>query len=109
FRSFLSTSAVSTSSYALALLDALPFSPARLTCWCWVRTASSSGSSRGHSGPDRKLATLVRRAGVASFRSGPLCPLEEPEELAVRDRKSTRLNSSHVKISYASFCLKKKT
>src|SRR5690606_42030565 len=28
---------------------------------------------------------------------------------AVLDRKSTRLNSSHVKISYAVFCLKKKT
>src|SRR5436309_6163427 len=27
----------------------------------------------------------------------------------VVDRKSTRLNSSHVKISYAVFCLKKKT
>src|SRR5207302_3158711 len=27
---------------------------------------------------------------------------------AARDRKSTRLNSSHVKISYAVFCLKKK-
>src|SRR5690606_2882077 len=29
-------------------------------------------------------------------------------ELARQDRKSTRLNSSHVKISYAVFCLKKK-
>src|SRR5437868_10924377 len=28
--------------------------------------------------------------------------------LAVADRKSTRLNSSHVSISYAVFCLKKK-
>src|SRR5690606_39640689 len=28
--------------------------------------------------------------------------------LAPADRKSTRLNSSHVKISYAVFCLKKK-
>src|SRR5690606_41764046 len=28
--------------------------------------------------------------------------------VTVRDRKSTRLNSSHVKISYAVFCLKKK-
>src|SRR5690606_39498643 len=27
----------------------------------------------------------------------------------IQDRKSTRLNSSHVKISYAVFCLKKKT
>src|SRR5438874_9220199 len=28
--------------------------------------------------------------------------------LTIRDRKSTRLNSSHVEISYAVFCLKKK-
>src|SRR5689334_23616331 len=37
-----------------------------------------------------------------------------PEEIAARrkafiDRKSTRLNSSHSSISYAVFCLKKKT
>src|SRR3712207_7305870 len=32
---------------------------------------------------------------------------EEPAELD-RDRKSTRLNSSHANISYAVFCLKKK-
>src|SRR5690606_41940293 len=31
------------------------------------------------------------------------------ERLRPSDRKSTRLNSSHVKISYAVFCLKKKT
>src|SRR5690606_41184341 len=30
-------------------------------------------------------------------------------QVAESDRKSTRLNSSHVKISYAVFCLKKKT
>src|SRR5438445_8074380 len=30
------------------------------------------------------------------------------ESLGVRDRKSTRLNSSHANISYAVFCLKKK-
>src|SRR5437870_930311 len=45
-------------------------------------------------------------------------PLKNPEELAAvwrtrsqatrQDRKSTRLNSSHVAISYAVFCLKKK-
>src|SRR3989442_10077169 len=34
------------------------------------------------------------------------CPLSNCE--ACRDRKSTRLNSSHVRISYAVFCLKKK-
>src|SRR5690606_41828922 len=31
-----------------------------------------------------------------------------PQNSIVIDRKSTRLNSSHVKISYAVFCLKKK-
>src|SRR3712207_8533093 len=30
------------------------------------------------------------------------------EPVAVQDRKSTRLNSSHANISYAVFCLKKK-
>src|SRR5690606_40443344 len=33
---------------------------------------------------------------------------DQPHVAHVRDRKSTRLNSSHVKISYAVFCLKKK-
>src|SRR5256885_4990829 len=32
-----------------------------------------------------------------------------PDQLVVGDRKSTRLNSSHLVISYAVFCLKKKT
>src|SRR5690554_784762 len=35
---------------------------------------------------------------------GMLDPLRRPQQ----DRKSTRLNSSHVRISYAVFCLKKK-
>src|SRR3989442_8306861 len=30
------------------------------------------------------------------------------DDVAIGDRKSTRLNSSHVRISYAVFCLKKK-
>src|SRR6266498_5417959 len=39
----------------------------------------------------------------------PICRLRgEPAPLPHRDRKSTRLNSSHVRISYAVFCLKKK-
>src|SRR5438270_2594640 len=39
-------------------------------------------------------------------RTVPECPL--PRRQTVRDRKSTRLNSSHSQISYAVFCLKKK-
>src|SRR5207249_11238890 len=38
-----------------------------------------------------------------------LCPVDELDaELEGADRKSTRLNSSHVSISYAVSCLKKK-
>src|SRR3712207_7954218 len=35
--------------------------------------------------------------------------VEYVNQLRARDRKSTRLNSSHANISYAVFCLKKKT
>src|SRR5690625_6575490 len=45
--------------------------------------------------------SLLVRAAVLSWRT-----TGRPEHL---DRKSTRLNSSHVAISYAVFCLKKKT
>src|SRR2546421_4420547 len=34
--------------------------------------------------------------------------IRQPVELVPKDRKSTRLNSSHDQISYAVFCLKKK-
>src|SRR5215813_9421438 len=49
------------------------------------------------------------------FRSPPRSPglqraaLRHRDECRGGDRKSTRLNSSHVRISYAVFCLKKKT
>src|SRR5690242_21104538 len=44
-------------------------------------------------------------------RSLPLRPVprETVQDHVYRDRKSTRLNSSHMSISYAVFCLKKKT
>src|SRR5256885_7438884 len=35
-------------------------------------------------------------------------PVEEDQQIENLDRKSTRLNSSHLVISYAVFCLKKK-
>src|SRR5690606_41662361 len=48
-------------------------------------------------GPQASAARRLRRR----CRRQPAAPTPE-------DRKSTRLNSSHVKISYAVFCLKKK-
>src|SRR5688572_30853504 len=41
-------------------------------------------------------------------RNQPAAAREISTTLARRDRKSTRLNSSHSQISYAVFCLKKK-
>src|SRR5256885_5755058 len=51
--------------------------------------------------------------GRASAASPPTLAAEEvtavgPEDAEGPDRKSTRLNSSHLVISYAVFCLKKK-
>src|SRR5690606_40286592 len=48
---------------------------------------------------------LTKAASAATFPSWK--PTKALDHLL--DRKSTRLNSSHVKISYAVFCLKKKT
>src|SRR5690349_22830075 len=49
----------------------------------------------------------VRKSGVQLlFWSGRA--FDEADLLPEGDRKSTRLNSSHVEISYAVFCLKKK-
>src|SRR5690349_23413696 len=50
---------------------------------------------RGFAELNRRAAPVLRRAG--GRRRAPAA-----------DRKSTRLNSSHVEISYAVFCLKKK-
>src|SRR2546430_10214176 len=41
-------------------------------------------------------------------RGGALCGIPNGTQRGKRDRKSTRLNSSHSQISYAVFCLKKK-
>src|SRR5690606_39956895 len=46
--------------------------------------------------------------GIDFSRSLAFLMLPKIEPSATSDRKSTRLNSSHVKISYAVFCLKKK-
>src|SRR5262245_65037732 len=52
-------------------------------------------------------ATRSRRARQAC-RTRQLCPNVARRPASATDRKSTRLNSSHLGISYAVFCLKKK-
>src|SRR2546421_6148842 len=60
--------------------------------------------------PQRKA--LPRQRGVRRFDETRADESMDDEKITVRiterDRKSTRLNSSHDQISYAVFCLKKK-
>src|SRR5438309_4273707 len=83
-----------TQIFTLSLHDALPI---------YVRSSTAPGRSRAQS--------LLRKARQAQQRAavGGASRLGHADaEHAHRDRKSTRLNSSHSSISYAVFCLKKK-
>src|SRR5262245_63255579 len=55
--------------------------------------------------PNSKVSQKTRRATTAFGVPCPSCCVNSQR---VSDRKSTRLNSSHLGISYAVFCLKKK-
>src|SRR3989440_9278391 len=59
------------------------------------------GEGPEHQDHDERGAGDRRRGGGEPLHGGVI--------VAPRDRKSTRLNSSHDQISYAVFCLKKKT
>src|SRR5439155_21594148 len=59
--------------------------------------------------PPQEVSGDVRRAASDVEDARPGRGLEVGADIPAQDRKSTRLNSSHVAISYAVFCLKKKT
>src|SRR5256885_7244135 len=82
-----------TEIYSLSLHDALPI------CALPMRSIAPSQCSACES-PN---STTVVRDVRSPNSQGPIgsCPFAQ-------DRKSTRLNSSHLVISYAVFCLKKK-
>src|SRR3712207_7717896 len=82
-----------TEIYTLSLHDALPICPAR---------ALLARRQPGRPGP-----AAARGGRPALGRSG-LAAVARLSHAPHRDRKSTRLNSSHANISYAVFCLKKK-
>src|SRR5690606_41332330 len=91
FVSFLVNGAFTSASYTLSLHDALPIS--KLV----DRVAHRERVFDAAVGDDEVVLEVL---GHRAFRL-----LRPADHL---DRKSTRLNSSHVKISYAVFCLKKK-
>src|SRR5256885_13322243 len=57
---------------------------------------------------DAPLGCLLRLRGLRLHLRLQLILSSPPRSRTSRDRKSTRLNSSHLVISYAVFCLKKK-
>src|SRR6266446_8161967 len=73
-------------------------------------------TDRSGGGPGRPPGRLSKRHPGRPEARGHLCRQPGPRRRAParelqperRDRKSTRLNSSHLVISYAVFCLKKK-
>src|SRR5258707_5800288 len=88
-----------TEIYTLSLHDALPI--------CWKRLLPEARASRAEL--DRApRAPLVLVPRHRRQRQGDLRLGLHQNERRTRDRKSTRLNSSHANISYAVFCLKKK-
>src|SRR5699024_12748193 len=92
----------------LSLHDALPIS--RFP----HRAVFAQDGRGGAAGADARGGTVRPRAAAARHRGHPHRAAvgggisQGAAERRHRDRKSTRLNSSHVSISYAVFCLKKK-
>src|SRR5690349_24224997 len=89
--------AATTEIYTLSLHDALPIS--RMTGWVKVGPLSDLGEDDVQRFDFGERTFAIYRAGGKVYATDGLC---------TQDRKSTRLNSSHVEISYAVFCLKKK-
>src|SRR5690606_41821463 len=106
---YLSYSPPFPSIYTLSLHDALPIS-------LDVSSHVSPGTAAERAHAPRQQPGAGRSPGRYLVRSGSvyLFQIRMPEDIGGKparilriDRKSTRLNSSHVKISYAVFCLKK--
>src|SRR5690606_42150859 len=68
--------------------------------------------SRRRTLPQREFTHQLRKVPIPACAAASVRGLPQNVMNHIRaeaaDRKSTRLNSSHVKISYAVFCLKKK-
>src|SRR5690349_23270699 len=64
--------------------------------------------SQPHAAPNYGRAPESGHAAYPAAEQQPAPPQSSPQPDWGQDRKSTRLNSSHVEISYAVFCLKKK-
>src|SRR5258705_3885446 len=79
--------------------------PPRSTLFPYTTLFRSAQGRRPRAGDGRAWRLWRVRRGARN----PVLQAAGEDVLRRRDRKSTRLNSSHLGISYAVFCLKKKT
>src|SRR5690349_24722657 len=93
--SFFFNDPASPDIYTLSLHDALPI--------CWI-----AGTGRYMYDDEGKPIRLLGIVSDVTERRRLEQRVRQAQKLDALDRKSTRLNSSHVEISYAVFCLKKK-
>src|SRR5690554_7682022 len=68
----------------------------------------NEGVHRARQGTRARIQSATGRRADREPRECPAAAGDGARPGRRRDRKSTRLNSSHVRISYAVFCLKKK-
>src|SRR5439155_11512046 len=99
---FLFNYTTTTEIYTLSLHDALPIysSPSQL---CSKKVSAGSQELGGSTSSEVRRSATCRSSSDWSERA-----TLRADSVRAGDRKSTRLNSSHVAISYAVFCLKKK-
>src|SRR5207244_11452046 len=90
-----------TETYTLSLHDALPI--------CDLAAARSALVLEIGAAPANPPPATRCHAPPQSLRNIRSAASENTAPALAKDRKSTRLNSSHQIISYAVFCLKKKT
>src|SRR5204863_7816076 len=102
---FFCTDPAPSEIYTLSLHDALPISSAM------VQPCSTTLCPMVQSGPiviGKPMSVCSVQLSWMLERSPSSIHSLSPRSTEPQDRKSTRLNSSHVEISYAVFCLKKK-
>src|SRR5688572_31369445 len=96
------TEATTTETYTLSLHDALPIFTELVVVQAAVGVVDPAAPTTG----DALLE--LEYAGVVLALAERRLAHQDVAELRERDRKSTRLNSSHSQISYAGFCVEKK-
>src|SRR5690606_40468497 len=105
-RLFLSHHTPIAERYTLSLHDALPILVPNDWYYTTVKAVNGAGLEEADTSNGQQYIDIT--VGMEELIRQSVYPNPTTGIINLPDRKSTRLNSSHVKISYAVFCLKKK-